>query len=292
MLAATLIAIFLIPLLFVLFERLALKLRGRSRTRDGDRCRGEARHDDRGLRQWLARALTALVAGRPRPAARVGPELQAAGQSSRPTTFRGRRAGRRRRRASLGDEPLGDGVRGRAAAAADHDGAGAELRRAHRGVAHLAGRGAVSGSRAPTSSRPSTGQASAQGQQRHRRRRRRRCRRPASCSSAPALSWELDFWGKFRRATEAARARDSGERMGPPRDRHQPGQPGRDAATSRCARSISSSRSPSARSTSRQESLRLTRGPRARRRHVARRRASGRAARVYGARPRSSICSG
>ena len=30
--------------------------------------------------------------------------------------------------------------------------------------------------------------------------------RSASASSTPSLSWEPDFWGKYRRATEAARA--------------------------------------------------------------------------------------
>ena len=88
--------------------------------------------------------------------------------------------------------------------------------------------------------------------------RRRRARRSASMQLGASLSWELDFWGKFRRASESARAADPRERVGTARGRHQPGQRRWPPATSRCARSISSSRSRRARSSRAQESLRLT----------------------------------
>ena len=84
MLAATLVAVFLIPLFFVLFERLALKLGGRSRTDDRAGAGGERVMrwpDYRADGSW--RALTALVADQ-RGRVHRRAELQAACHGRRP----------------------------------------------------------------------------------------------------------------------------------------------------------------------------------------------------------------
>ena len=95
MLAATLIAIFLIPLLFVLIERLATR-RGRTTRRRGARAGGERVMM---RRQSAAGVLSCDRAVERRlPAARtVGPNYTRPPVEA-PDTFRGQRAGRRRGR--------------------------------------------------------------------------------------------------------------------------------------------------------------------------------------------------
>ena len=140
MLAATLIAIFLIPLLFVLIERFA--------TRRG----GEAHAP----REVLAttRAERSSVAGAAIGASGLhdgGAGLQAAGGDDARHVPRagvaGRGAGASAAAAAptrpLADQQWSDAVRGRGAARVDHDGARAERRPADRRRAHPAGAGAA-----------------------------------------------------------------------------------------------------------------------------------------------------
>ncbi len=106
-----------------------------------------------------------------------------------------------------------------------------------------------------------------------------------------ALSWELDFWGKYRRATEAARAEIAASEWGR-----------RAIVTSLVSQvasdyfvlrsldlelEICAAHADVARGVAAAD-----RGPRARRRHVARGRAPGRAARASRHAARSSMCSG
>ena len=98
-----------------------------------------------------------------------------------------------------------DRIRRRGPAAVDRYGAQAELRPADCRVAHRAGVGAVRNrSRRQVSDGDRTGERAGRS-------------RASIIDGEPlplaglvqlggALSWELDFWGKFRRATEAARA--------------------------------------------------------------------------------------
>ncbi len=103
--------------------------------------------------------------------------------------------------------------------------------------------------------------------------------RSASRSSAVDVSWELDFWGKYRRATEAARAQIARERVGTARDRHEPGQRGGDRLL-RAARARPRAGDRAAHARHARGVAAADAGPRARRRDVAGGRASGRTARA------------
>ena len=181
--------------------------------------------------------------------------------------------------ASLADERWWAAVPGRDAADADSHGARAELRSADWPRRRILEAQAQLGI---TQRRPvSDGQ---------RRRRTSLGQRPsAALGFPPSNVGAVAGPGRRRRgssisgassgARPRARARAAaGDRVGTAGGRHHAGQPGVERATSACARSISSSTSRGARSTSRQESLQLTQVREARRRDVAARRPSGRAA--------------
>ena len=146
-------------------------------------------------------------------------ELREAGRSPRARHVP-RRARPRRPAASLADDELVGRVRGRAAADADPHGARAELRRAIAAARVLEAQAQLGVTRAdqyPTGrrraqaalgERPSAARDDAGAQTVGARR-----------VSAGSAAWELDFWGSYRRATEAARARAAGDRVGTPRGR-------------------------------------------------------------------------
>ena len=155
---------------------------------------------------------------------------------------------RRRRRPRRSATPRGcDVFQDDAAARAGPHGARAERRRPGRRGARAAGAGGARHhprGRVPDRRRRGAG----------RRRPPRRDRfgggphRPARCASARSLAWEIDFWGKYRRATESARAQllatEWGRRAVTATHRRRR----RATPTTACARSICSSRSRGARS--------------------------------------------
>ena len=220
------------------------------------------------------------------PGCIVGPELQAA--AGRPSRTRSAAPTRSLAAAcsSLADEPWWELFQDEQLQTLIRTALDAERRSSASRRREFSKRRRSSASPAPTSFPPSSagvnrarpdGSAAALGLSTQNRRRHRRSRGPRP--------WELDFWGRFRRATEAARAQLAGHRVGPPRGRRHAGQPGRRARTSGCARSISSS-------TISRRTLGIAAGvaaadpgARERRRDVAARRAPGRAARLRRRRP-------
>ena len=97
-----------------------------------------------------------------------------------------------------------------------------------------------------------------------------------------SLGWELDVWGRLRRLDRSRRARSISrpkKRAAASSRRSSPMSP---RPISRCARSISSSRSPGARATSATDSLRLIEARRDQRRGQRPRRAAGGAAALHG----------
>ena len=273
MLAATLLAIFLIPMLYVQVERLAA---WRSAAHAPLAPAPESERAMTTVRAAARSVLIGAVAARSHRLHRSGPDYERPALTP-PAAIRGAeaRAGRR----LAGRRRLGRRVPGRRAAGADPRGAGAERRRPHRGRPRAAGRG-----------RP----------RRHPGRRlshrRRRACRPAAAASPPTDSaaartgaasasargpaWEIDFWGRFRRATEVGAGAAAGQRVGPARGAASVVSAGRAGLLRAARRSTCSWTSRRRTLASRQESLAADAGARARRRHLARRRARGGAARL------------
>ncbi len=114
---------------------------------------------------------------------------------------------RRRRHRRSPTQQWTDAVRRRGAARADRRGAGAELRRADRrqraSCRPQAQLGITRSNQFPTVNAQGVGAGAA-----HVRSGGTTARRApaASLQARRRLAWELDFWGKYRRATEAARA--------------------------------------------------------------------------------------
>ena len=205
--AATLVGIFLIPVFYVLMQSLSERLRGiadattapppspRATAIDGSRCAAPcscAAALAAASRRWL---LGRLQAGSGLPSARyqVRRKLTASTALRTPPRWPMRAGGRSTRMPRL--------------QAADPRGTGQQSRRAHRRRARRPG-ARVAGRDAP---------AAAAGDLRSRR--RAAAAAPRSFELLPglpaisnvfelegSLSYEVDFWGKYRRATEAARA--------------------------------------------------------------------------------------
>ena len=285
MLAATLLAIFLIPMLYVQVERLAALARPAATPRLDARARIRASHDAQphaSARVRRDRRVAALSAGAPSgptTAARLAPPATIRGAEARPPA------------PSFGDAAWIDVFQDDELRTLIRDRAGAQRRPPHRG-----------GARAPGAGRA----------RRHPRRRlpdrRRPARRPAAAASPPPTRRTARTAGALGVGAVGGRGRSTSgaSTAAPPRRRGRSCWPpnGAGAPWPRA----SSATSPQAyyglraldlqlgiaRRTlaSRQESLELDPGPRARRRHLARRRPRGRAAGVRRRRRPSPTSSG
>ena len=150
---------------------------------------------------------SALVAAGGAPARRLhrGPRLPAARRCDAPPDFRG--ALTPATAESLGDLAMVAALPGRDPAVADPDGARRELRRAHRRRPHP--RGARAGDDHPLVPVPRAERPPAAPRTRASRAELAvavQLREPFAPAGGLDLSFEIDLWGRFRRATEAARA--------------------------------------------------------------------------------------